>query len=331
MSVRDVAALSPAARTMIKQTLTKPQSGRRTKEKKKLDDATQVLIGETGTTPPKGKSAPRAFGSVNGKPCKLILDGGCTSYIVSLNFLRELGITEVEKTSASVIFGDGKSRECIGIARKNLQLRVGNSQLVSISALSFDVGDKYDFIVGREGLHALNIADWSTHYLYIKSNEALHPLEVHYVKNPHREGPDTEDEQPQDEDLSEYSEEEEYLDQDDSEEGYLIMEASDEENETSKPPFGPVEDPEKRLGRLVEGIMKQDNITREDKEHLVNVINEFKDCFGSGYEHMSTTNLLKFHVDTGNHKPIYKKPYGFLSFSEKETDVNYWQSFTHLI
>jgi hypothetical protein len=34
---------------------------------------------------------------------------------------------------------------------------------------------------------------------------------------------------------------------------------------------------------------------------------------------LSRTNLLKFHVDTGNAKPIYKRPYAFLSHSEKET------------
>lgn len=110
MSFSDVAALSPVARSKIKQTLTKkPQANRRVREKKPLNNQSQVLIGETSLTTAKGKSAPRgAYGSMNGKPWELILDGGCTSYIVNLNILiRTLGITEVERTSASVMFGDG--------------------------------------------------------------------------------------------------------------------------------------------------------------------------------------------------------------------------------
>ncbi|OAD01692.1 hypothetical protein MUCCIDRAFT_91989 [Mucor lusitanicus CBS 277.49] len=120
-------------------------------------------------------------------------------------------------------------------------------------------------------------------------------------------------------DISNISADEEYLDQDASEEEYLIMEASDDEREPSLPLYGPEEDPTNLLGRLVENMRGQDNINAKDKEDLIKLITEFKDCFGTDYKHMQTTNLLKFHVDTGNHKPIYKTPYGFLSFSEKET------------
>ncbi|CEP17159.1 hypothetical protein [Parasitella parasitica] len=263
MSFSEVAAISPSARSLIKQSLTKPQAIKRAKRKTPLVEDDQVLLGETSLNLPKGKSAPRAYGSVNGNPCELILDGGCTSFIISLNFLRKLGITQVESTKASVMFGDGKSQEVIGIAR-NLQLRVGQSELVSVSALCFDVGDKYDFIVGREGLHALNIGtDWATHYWYIKTNEAILPLEVHYVKNHTREGFDT---------------------------TFLVTQA------------------------------KRNTLTRMIVRRVTSLfLLETRAIFGTDYKHMSTTNLLKFHVDTGDHKPIYKKPYGFLSFSEKET------------
>ncbi|KAI8640028.1 hypothetical protein BD408DRAFT_434674 [Parasitella parasitica] len=174
------------------------------------------------------------------------------------------------------MFGDGKSQEVIGIAR-NLQLRVGESNLVSISAFCFiDVGDKYDFIIGREGLHTLNIGtDWSSHYWHIKTKEAVIPLDVHYVKNHNREGNETEEDRPQDADISEYSDEEDHIDQEDSEEGYLIVEASDNEKEPSKSYFSPVEDPEKRLGRLIENILAQDNIIDEDKKRVVDLIEEF--------------------------------------------------------
>ncbi|KAF1806040.1 hypothetical protein V8B55DRAFT_1000774 [Mucor lusitanicus] len=170
-------------------------------------------------------------------------------------------------------------------------------------------------------LHALNIGiDWSSHYWYIKSINGVIPLDVHYVKNQKRVGIDSDDDDhPMEADISNISADEEYLDQDASEEEYLIMEASDDEREPSLPLYGPEEDPTNLLGRLVENMRGQDNINAKDKEDLIKLITEFKDCFGTDYKHMQTTNLLKFHVDTGNHKPIYKTPYGFLSFSEKET------------
>lgn len=42
-------------------------------------------------------------------------------------------------------------------------------------------------------------------------------------------------------------------------------------------------------------------------------------AFGIGYQDLTQTNLVKFHVDTGDAKPVYKRPYGNMSFSELET------------
>ncbi|CEP16786.1 hypothetical protein [Parasitella parasitica] len=292
MSYSDVAAISPAARSKIKQTLTKPQMTQKAKEKQSLNDQAQVLIGEPNLNVPKGKSAPRTYGSVNGRECELLLDGGCTSYIVSLDFLRSLGVTQLEQTNASVMLGDGKTRDCICVAR-DLRLRVGNSALISVNALCFDVEDNHQVSSILALSKYYNIGtDWATHYWYIKTKEAVLPLDVHYVKNHTRESPFSDDEQPVDEDISVYSEEEELMNQDSSEEGYLIMEASDEEDENIKPTYGPIEDPEKRLGRLIESILDQDNITIRDKEQLIYLIEEFKDCFGTDYMHIVVSKYV---------------------------------------
>lgn len=316
ISLNDLAAIcTPSARTRIKNKMIKPQTAKRLNKSYQTVSDKAALLGEVmSNDPPKGKSAPRTYGKVNGQECELILDGGCTSYIVSLNFLRRLGITEVEPSNSSVMFGDGNSYPPIGLAT-NLKLQIGGSQLISVKALCYDVGDKYDFIVGREGLHALKIGtDWSSHYWYIKTEDGVLPVDVHYTRNYCRENIDSSEE----DEFSEDEQEEDVIDQDDWEEGYLIVAASDEEDNDGDCNTANTNDQEQRLGTLISRINEQENLSDQEKTRLIEIMLKFKDCFGTGYEHLSQTNLLKFHVDTGKSKPIYKRPYGFLSLSEKQ-------------
>ncbi|OBZ81454.1 Transposon Ty3-I Gag-Pol polyprotein, partial [Choanephora cucurbitarum] len=238
-----------------------------------------ALLGETVSTVPKGKSTPRANGWVNGEPCEVILDGGCTSFIISLSFARSLVIREMEPVNTSVMFGD----------------------------------DKYRFIVGREGLHILKIGtDRATHFWYIKRDDGTIPLDTYYTSVITRESDETDEEI----DHGEFpNEEEDYMDQDDVEEGYLIIEASDDEDTSESKPDVHHGD---RFGQPIERIVKQDSMTESEKKFLIEILHAYADCFGTSYEHLTQTNLLKFHVDTGNAKPIYKRPYSFLSFSEKQ-------------
>ncbi|CEP11273.1 hypothetical protein, partial, partial [Parasitella parasitica] len=275
-----------------------------------------LLTEEQNDSLPKGKSAPRAYATVNNVPCEVILDGGCTTYIIALSFAKKIGIKQLEASDTTCMFGDGKIHKAVGIA-KNIVIQVGPSKRISIDALCYDVGDRYDLIIGREGLHALQIGtDWSKHFWYITMERGVVPLNVHYTKDHQRLHVDTDDDGDQAEsDVSYESEEEQYIDQDDYEEGYLIMEASDEEDDT----YGPELPQEDRLGKLINDIQIQDNIDLEDKKKLLQIIYRYKDCFGTSYDHLSTTNLVKFHVDTGDAKPIFKRPYASMSNSEKET------------
>jgi hypothetical protein len=300
ISLNQLTEISPVARSRIKSKITKPHAII------SKDNEQTVLIGESRINLPKGKSAPRTFGKVNGITSEIILDGGCTSFIISLDFAKQLGLKELAYADTPVMFGDGNFYKPIGLA-KNLRIKVGDSETISVDALCFDVQKRYDVIVGREGLHALRIGtDWATHFWYINSDNGVLPFDVHYTKDNKRIEIDS--------DESEYNiDDDDFIDDEDSEEGFLIMEASDSEDENDEH-----NDPEKRLGEMIGRIEKLEDIDDEEKKVLTDLIFQYKHCFGTEYKHLSQTNLVKFHVDTGNAKPIYKRPYAFLSNSEKQ-------------
>lgn len=122
VSLRDLATLSPVARSKLKGLMTEPQLKKTDKVNsvKKAPEANTVLLSEE-TRVPKGKSAPRAFAEINGVKQEVILDGGCTSSIISLNLAKQLGIRHAEPCDTSVMFGDGKLYQPIGLI-KDLQL-----------------------------------------------------------------------------------------------------------------------------------------------------------------------------------------------------------------
>ncbi|KAG1039540.1 hypothetical protein G6F43_012478 [Rhizopus delemar] len=78
VSLRDLATLSPVARSKLKGLMTKPQLKKSDKinSGRKAPEANTVLLSEE-TRAPKGKSAPRAFAEINGVKQEVILDGGC--------------------------------------------------------------------------------------------------------------------------------------------------------------------------------------------------------------------------------------------------------------
>lgn len=73
-----------------------------------------------------------------------------------------------------------------------------------------------------------------------------------------------------------------------------------------------------RLGDLRERIRSNQILNERQKDALIALVEKYADCFGVDYEHLQQTNITKFHVDTGNAKPIYHRPYSFLTHSEKE-------------
>lgn len=318
-SLSELAELSPAARARLKSLITKPQVNKSAKSKPTGHAETVFLTEVSGL--PKGKSAPRTYGFINGVRQEVIIDGGSTSFIISLNFAKQLGIREAAPADTSLMFGDGKTHYPIGLIQ-GLQVKVGASRTVSIDALCYDVGDKYNFIIGREGMHFLRLGtDWDTHFWYVKTDNGVVPLDIFYTKNGTvRDESDDESDNVILDDTHDVDGDY-YIDQDDDEEAFIIMESYDDDDDdivTEETKDTTINSDEQRFGELITKIRNIDDINEEDKDKLTEIVIKYKDCFGTGYDHLTQTNLLKFHVDTGSARPVYKRPYPFLSFSEKE-------------
>jgi predicted aspartyl protease len=82
---------------------------------------------------PEGKSAPRTHGTINGHHCELILDCGCTTFIISLQMLKRLGLDTMEPYTSDLVMGDGNFSKCLGKVRG---LRVNVSNIVSGTVLT---------------------------------------------------------------------------------------------------------------------------------------------------------------------------------------------------
>jgi hypothetical protein len=250
ISLSQLSELSPVARTKIKSRITKQHHNKAVRHETKV-----ALFSEESTNKlPKGK--------LNGVSCEMILDGGYTS-VVSLQAAKKLSIQHIDVCNSPVMFGDGKLYNPTGIA-KDLRLQIGDSEAISANALCFDVGNRYSFIVGREGLHTLRIGpDWSNHYWYVKSEQGVIPLDVYYTKNILRK----------DIDIDEEEDDEDYIHQDDHEEGYLILPIdSDAEEDVCNATE------EIRLGNLFTQIESQTNINEQGKRELIRLIEKYKNC-----------------------------------------------------
>lgn len=92
------------------------------------------------------------------------------------------------------------------------------------------------------------------------------------------------------------------------------------EHEPTKPaePI-PLLPPSGKLDNLLKQVNDNDNLTEIQKSRLVSLINEKSEAFGVGYDDLTQTNLLKFHVNTGDAKPVMKRPYPGMTHSEQET------------
>lgn len=77
-----------------------------------------------------------------------------------------------------------------------------------------------------------------------------------------------------------------------------------------------VED-EHMLDLLIKKIEDNPNITKDIKDELTLLIHQKKEDFGTHYRHLSQTNLLELHVNTGDAKPVMRRPYQGMSLSEQ--------------
>ncbi|CEP14621.1 hypothetical protein [Parasitella parasitica] len=337
LSLSDIAAMSPKARAILKKNLTKSHS------KKKENKVEANLIDESKSV--KGTSAPRISGAINSLPCEIILDGGCTPCIISFELIKKLGLQDkLEMVDRKLIIGDGSSIPVKGTI-KNLNINIGNAAIIYQDALCLDVGDKYTFIAGRKLMHELKITtDWESHTWSIKLSHQTVKLDVYYEKRTTSEPPsvptilttleaveDTSDSSDSSDDSS------------DDEEGFLLLMDDDAVNplfdhdgfaigdqvEAVSSPSHAIhlafddihisEEANDRLGNLPSTVLDNPHLSSKQKKKAINLLVTFADVFGTGYKHLKKTDLVEFHVDTGNAKPVYQKPFSKFSYSELDT------------
>jgi hypothetical protein len=66
---------------------------------------------------PYGNSAPRAPGHCNGQQCEIVLDGGSTSNMVSLDLIKRLGIRQMLPSNMTFIMANGARHRARGLVK----------------------------------------------------------------------------------------------------------------------------------------------------------------------------------------------------------------------
>lgn len=74
-----------------------------------------------------------------------------------------------------------------------------------------------------------------------------------------------------------------------------------------------------RVENLVSSILNNENLNSDQRDSAISLIVKYADVFGTSYKHLKQTDLLEFHVDRGNAKPVYQKPFSKFSYSELDT------------
>jgi hypothetical protein len=286
-------ASHPTWRSQIKDSLTKRYNKRR------------VVDLTLPADKPVGNCAPWTLGAVNDIETPLVLDGGSCVDIVSLDFVKKLGISELCPSSTVISVANGSSAYPVGEI-DNLRISLGSRHTDISNVLVFE-HLPYDCLIGRHSLHLLGITtDWAEHVWF----SAGSPLNVQYTRAPTVPRIDT-------------SLESDFDSDDNSADGYLICLAdvspldsisdnvvtpkSDFESFAATPELAEQD----RLGNLVDQITANELLTKQQRVDLTSLVRSNSSVFGTSYQHLSKTNLLKLEVNTGDAPPIYRKPLSY--------------------
>jgi hypothetical protein len=215
---------------------------------------------------------------------------------------------ELEEKDTQLIMASGKTVAPVGMLRY-LPIQVGGSRKIEVDAVCLDVED-YGFIVGRIAFHSLGLdTNWKDHNWRVLDEQGENvELEVSY-KHDRLTGdfstPTQESDDEVDDENSEYS--------NDTASSFLVA-------------FAGLANPEEkngsddtRLGTLIHRIRSNPMVKELDiVNELVECITRHSDCFGTDYEHLKQTGVTELHIETGDHPPIYRRPYGSISHDETE-------------
>ncbi|CEP08716.1 hypothetical protein [Parasitella parasitica] len=218
----------------------------------------------------------------------LILDTGCTPCIISLQLAKRLGLESqlvaLSNNQAGILVGDGRQVKTQGVL-KDLEIELLPGTSLKVDALCLDVPEHaYEFLFGRIAIARIGInADLATSNWYVRDGDNFEPLEVSHSDKPKSSC-------------------------------FLVtmgpeLPPSSESADSSKDMFV----------MLFASIYANETLHQVQKDEVKTLILAKSAAFGIGYDDLTQTNLVKFHVDTGDAKPVYKRPYPNMSFSELET------------
>lgn len=309
-SLNDIVTLSPASRTQFKSALTKSQRNPRGKPVMLADGVEEPFL-EAETVNPVKDSIPRIRGFVNGIECEMILDTGCSTFIIGAHFAQRLGIEKLFKSNQELLLGNGAAAKCLGEVR-GLQIVVGDVVSATVDAVCLDVEDKFDFVIGHPGLQHFGIGvDMRNQYWYFRMpNGDIIDAEVYHDnrRQLYAENQDND---------SDYTEEPEQYDDDSNYEDYylLILVSDDEENDNANVNSN---NKDSTMLNLYSQVYNNELLNEHQRKRLMEVIEENSECFGTDYADLEQTTLTKFHIDTGDNPPVYRRPYSWFSYAERE-------------
>ncbi|KAI9329771.1 hypothetical protein BD770DRAFT_333913, partial [Pilaira anomala] len=268
-----------------------------------------------------------------------LLDPGSHGSVISLHLVEELNLPIVtSKDATSNKMADGSVVKSLGEV-ENL--------LVSVQGVLFRVNPvvfkdpPYDILLGCDSIQVLELAvDYAKAHFSINTDKGIEPLEVSFKTPIQRmqriEGASVIS--ASDSDQSESSGLEDEISSSSSEEGssteeeyYLILPAFEEDKNgpVNELLLNEVEERSKDISNLptsdedkiqiIKDQMLSLDLEEDKKEKLQALLLENLEVFGVDYNDLKQTNLVKFHVDTGDHQPIMKRPNRHMSHSELES------------
>lgn len=102
---------------------------------------------------------------------------------------------------------------------------------------------------------------------------------------------------------------------DDYEEPEMMLLANHDESSNGHDVQGtPVEE----LWDEIKKALTKSALEENQRQQLLSMLHGYVDVFGLSYQDLSQTNLLEFHVETGDVRPIICQPNRFMSHSELE-------------
>ena len=299
LSYNELIALSSKAHTEFR----RPLVSKTQLENDGVKDISDLLLNQEVELP-EGNHAPRTIGQINGIQVNVILDTGCTPcVIISYHLVQKLGLADKmislpKSSNGGILVGDGRRVQIKEIA-KNLELQLLPGHARPIDAVCLDVPDSaYEFLCGRIVMAQFGICvDLGTSSWFIRNGKELDEMEVLHTAPDVDQGTDT---------------------------CYLVNVQSVQAVQSVQSETTSVQENAKSSGlemfdKLFADIDSNPLLSKKQQLEIKQLILSKSKAFGIGYSDLTQTNLVKFHVDTGNAKPVYKRPYGNMSFSELET------------